>query len=77
MPAIPTSSSRPYVSRRKRSHSSESSGLSAKATAGLLSLLIFALLASLAVIAAHLPDEEPGRAPNTISAAVTAPATNQ
>ncbi|TGE14905.1 hypothetical protein [Hymenobacter elongatus] len=57
VPAIPTSSSRPYVSRRKRSRSSDSSALSTKATAGLLSLLIVALLVSLAIIAATLTNE--------------------
>ncbi|TGE26603.1 hypothetical protein E5K02_17610 [Hymenobacter metallicola] len=60
MPATPTSSSRPYVSRRKRSRSSEPSALSTKATLGMLSLLVFTLLASLVIIAVKLTSADPG-----------------
>ena len=71
MSASSPSSSRPYVSRRKRRSSKQDmTSVSTKLTFGALGLLLLSLLVSLGVIATHLvTSDSPGVAENAPSIA--------
>gem|GEM_PF-6256677 len=59
MPAIASSPSRPYVSRRKRRSSESNPVLGSRSIFGFLGLLVLGLLVSLGIIATQLNDPSP------------------